>query len=1155
LNTYSSTGNYALGLQNSDEAKVSQALLVRTTIAPKTTATLNASNVYDVGVYEVSKTAAAEALGYAATNPKITVTQAPLTIAAKDASKVYDGGAYSLGNGLSYSGFVAGEGSAALGGSAVYAGAAQGAVNAGTYALTASGLTSKNYSITYSPGTLTVSPKGLTIRVNDDARFVGQTDTAGYAGASYTGFVTGQSISTLGSLSITRTATSAAGTYTAALQASIPGLTNTNYSITYVPGNYTIVPADQLLVKFNNTAATYAADPVYSLKSAQYLKSSTNTVIDLTSSASVVGSTFNLVDSDGGSTSFTVGAQSASLSNAGKLNAFGGYQLGASSVTNSSANYNNSITTTGALTVNPKAVSASVGSGLSKTYDGNAGMPAMSLTLSGALAADKVSVTGQGAYASANAGTTNYDVKNLTLGGVDQGNYVLTAGNSMAGTNGVINKAALTVTAQSDRKIYDGEAYLGGHGVVISGLVNNEVSTVLSGTLSYTGDSQNAINAGAYTITPQGLSSNNYSIKYFDAALTVEPVTITTTPITGVLQGPITKVYDGTDTATLTSANYILTGWVSTDSATVKKASGAYDNANVGNAKLVSVSLTPDDYLADGTTVLTNYVLPTSITGTVGAITAKPLTVTGLTATNKTYDGNPSVAISNWGAVATGVANESLILLPGVASFADANAQTGKSVTATGYSLANGKGGVASNYVLTNSASTASADITQKSVTVTGVVRTTTYDGVSTYADLTSNTGFTSSALAQGDWVSSVTKVAGEAGATASAVAQAGSYTVTPSSAVMGVGLASNYSFSYLPGSNKVDKAALTVAANAANKAYDGKAYSGGNGVSYAGFVNSEDSKVLSGTLAYAGSSQGAVNAGSYPITLSGVSSSNYTLGYTDGTLKVSPATLTASLAGNVTKVYDGSSVATLASGNFLLNGFVGGEGATVTKSAGSYDNSNVGTGKTVMVSALTSTDYAANSSTLLSNYVLPTTVSGALGSITQLASVTYIGATGGNWSLASNWAGGAIPTLGNVATVVIPAGSSVVFDDANLGALTPTSAISNSGTLGFANSAALSFANAISGPGMLSKAGAGTLSLSGTNTYSGSLGRACSARRAPAPCPCRAPTPMTAPPPSAPACCGQPTAARWAARWAAPTSPRAGHWSLWATSRLAQRR
>ncbi|NBO82789.1 MAG: hypothetical protein EBU75_08145 [Betaproteobacteria bacterium] len=700
-------------------------------------------------------------MGYAATNPKITVTKAPLTITAKDASKVYDGRAYSLGNGLAYSGFVAGEGSSALGGTEVYGSTAQGAVNAGTYALTVSGLTAKNYSISYSPGTLTVSPKALTIRVNDDARFVGQADAAGYAGASYTGFVTGESIATLGSLSITRTPTSAAGTYMGALQASIPGLTNTNYSITYVPGNYTIVPADQLLVKFSNVSTTYGTDPVYAVTSAQYLKSDTNLVVDLTSRSSIAGTTFSLTDGDGGSTSFSVGAQSASLSSAGKLNAFGGYQLGASSVSNSSTNYNNTITTTGALTVHPKTVSATVVSGLTKTYDGKANMPSMSLVLSGTLTGDKVSVTGQGAYASANAGTIQYDIKNLVLSGVDQGNYVLTAGNSIAGTNGNINKAALTVTAQSDRKIFDGEAYVGGKGVSYSGLVNNEDSAVLGGALSYTGTSQNAVNAGSYTITPQGLSSSNYTITYVDAPLTIDPATITTSSVNALLQGPITKVYDGNDTATLSSSNYILTGWVGADTAAVTKTTGTYDNPNVGNGKLVTVQLTTSDYQAGSGTNLTNYVLPTSISGAVGSITPKSVTVSGLTAGNKTYDGNASVVISSWGSVSTGVANQSLTLLSGTAAFADANAQNNKIVTASGYSLADGTGGLASNYVLSSAVSTTLANIDAKAVTVSATARTTTYDAVSTYTDLASNTGFVASGLVPGQWVSSVSKSLG----------------------------------------------------------------------------------------------------------------------------------------------------------------------------------------------------------------------------------------------------------------------------------------------------------------------------------------------------------------------------------------------------------
>jgi trimeric autotransporter adhesin len=941
LNTYSTTNSFALGLQNGDEAKVSQALLVRTSVAPKTTAKLNSSNVYDAGVYEVSKTAAAEALGYAATNPKITVTKAPLTITAKDATKVYDGGAYSLGNGLNYSGFVASETTSVLGGSAVYGGAAQGAINAGSYALTVAGLTAKNYSITYNPGTLTVSPKPLTIRVNDDARFVGQSDTAGYAGASYTGFVTGESISTLGSLSITRTATSAAGTHVGALQASIPGLTNTNYNITYTPGNYTIVPADQLLIKLNNVATTYGTEPVYAITSAQYLKSGTNVVIDLTSRASITGTSFSLTDGDGGSTSFTVGAQSASLSTAGQLNAYGGYQLGANSVNNSSTNYNNTITTTGALTVNPKTVSATAATGLTKTYDGNANMPSLSLALSGTLSGDNLSVTGQGAYASANAGTTHYDVKNLVLSGVDHGNYVLTAGNSISGTNGTINKAALTVTAQGDRKIFDGEVYVGGKGVAYSGLVNNEDSAVLGGALSYTGTSQNAVNAGSYTITPQGLSSSNYTITYVDAPLTIDPATITTSSVNAMLQGPITKVYDGNDTAILTSANYILTGWVGTDTADVTKVTGTYDNPNVGNGKLVIVNnLITGDYQAGSGTNLANYVLPTSISGAVGSITPKPVTVSGLTAANKTYDGNASVLISNWGSVSTGVANESLTLLSGTAAFADANAQNNKTVTASGYSLADGTGGLASNYVLSSAVSTTLANIDAKVVTVSATARTTTYDAVSTYSDLANNTGFVTSGLMPDHWVSSVSKSLGGSGVSPTGLAQAGNYTVSPSSAVLGSGSASNYIFNYAAATNTVDKANLAVTAtpSLSGNVYRGTAYTG----SYTSTALGNDANAITVTGVATGT-----NAGTYTSSLavSGAVLSNYnTPVITNADLVISPKPVTVTNTARST-TYDGTiSYATLASGTqFTTSALVGSDAVgSVTQTANGVTSTGV---------------------------------------------------------------------------------------------------------------------------------------------------------------------------------------------------------------------
>ena len=65
--------------------------------------------------------------------------------------------------------------------------------------------------------------------------------------------------------------------------------------------------------------------------------------------------------------------------------------------------------------------------------------------------------------------------------------------------------------------------------------------------------------------------------------------------------------------------------------------------------------------------------------------------------------------------------------------------------------------------------------------------------------------------------------------------------------------------------------------------------YTGGNGVTYNGFVNGQNSSVLSGSIAYGGNSQGAVNVGTYAIVPSGQTSSNYAITYVGGTLTITP--------------------------------------------------------------------------------------------------------------------------------------------------------------------------------------------------------------------------------------------------------------------------
>jgi filamentous hemagglutinin family protein len=80
---------------------------------------------------------------------------------------------------------------------------------------------------------------------------------------------------------------------------------------------------------------------------------------------------------------------------------------------------------------------------------------------------------------------------------------------------------------------------------------------------------------------------------------------------------------------------------------------------------------------------------------------------------------------------------------------------------------------------------------------------------------------------------------------------------------------------------------ALTVTANDATVTSDGTAYSGGNGVTY-----SIGGAVLSGVPIYGGTSQGAINQGSYVITASGLYSGplGYDISYVNGALTITAA-------------------------------------------------------------------------------------------------------------------------------------------------------------------------------------------------------------------------------------------------------------------------
>ncbi|MBI3096448.1 MAG: hypothetical protein HYY97_16390, partial [Rhodocyclales bacterium] len=240
-------------------------------------------------------------------------------------------------------------------------------------------------------------------------------------------------------------------------------------------------------------------------------------------------------------------------------------------------------------------------------------------------------------------------------------------------------------------------------------------------------------------------------------------------------------------------------------------------------------------------------------------------------------------------------------------------------------------------------------------------------------------------------------------------------------------GLSSGVGYSFSGGAGlaySVTQAPLTVTASDQSKVYgDTLSFTGTEFVA----VGLKNGQTVDGvTLASSGAASLAGVAGSpYAITASAAAGgsfnpANYSVTYVDGALTVTPRPLTLSFAAQ-TKTYDGNASASL--GSYVLNNLANGDMPGLVATA-AYDSRDVGATKTVSYSGL------ALSGGKTADYSLPAAASGS-GSITPLPSVTWTGGAGGNWSTASNWAGGALPDGVNVLAVSIPAGTVVSFDAA----------------------------------------------------------------------------------------------------------------------------
>jgi hypothetical protein len=197
-----------------------------------------------------------------------------------------------------------------------------------------------------------------------------------------------------------------------------------------------------------------------------------------------------------------------------------------------------------------------------------------------------------------------------------------------------VGKAHLTVTADDQSKSYDGDPFTG-FTAKLSGFVNGENSSAVSGSAGFTGNAVTAVNHGTYTITPTvgSLSATNYDFppaNFVNGTLTIgkADATVVVTPYTSP-----TTTYDGNShTATVTS----ITGVNGETGATV----GTVD---VSNTTHTNAGTYASDYWFFTGTANYNNIGNTTITDSIGKANAT-VVVTPYTSPTTTYDGNSHTA-------------------------------------------------------------------------------------------------------------------------------------------------------------------------------------------------------------------------------------------------------------------------------------------------------------------------------------------------------------------------------------------------------------------------------------------------------------------------------------------------------------------------------
>jgi hypothetical protein len=374
------------------------------------------------------------------------------------------------------------------------------------------GTDAANYSVTLSQITTTAT-------INQAPAIV----TAGSLSTTYSGttqFILGSNFTATGLVGgetkSVLTAVSASGSgLNAGSYATTASGTDTNYSLTYIPGSLVVNPAP-LIVTASNRSKTYGdaltiAGTEFTTSGLQ--NSQTATSATLTTSGSVATAAAS-------SSPFTI---TPSALTGGTFN---------------SSNY--AITyVNGALTVNKAPLTITANS-FTKTYGDTITLTGNEFSTSGlknSETASTATLTTTGAVATAPYSSTPYSVTPSAItgaNGFNTSNYTITYVNG--GIN--VSKAPLSVTANNYIKTYGDLMTFSGTEFSTSGLKNSE--TAINATITSLGAPASAsYSSSAYAITPSALTggtfnASNYSITYNAGGLIVNkaPLTVTANSFT-----------------------------------------------------------------------------------------------------------------------------------------------------------------------------------------------------------------------------------------------------------------------------------------------------------------------------------------------------------------------------------------------------------------------------------------------------------------------------------------------------------------------------------------------------------------------------------------------------------------------------------------------